>query len=360
MYGSIRTNRISAFLLLIVLCVSAIGLTACGKDGDAKKNAPSEKVQPESNTKELSIVLVTERGGVEKSEISAKFLEGCKRAEENLGVKLAVIVPEEKENYEDALERGIATKPNIVLCGGPALKSALKTVAFRHQDINFACVSDEDLGNNVVGISFREEESGFLAGIIAAAITAHNKGDVVSFMTAADTPATNRLKYGFFAGVKTIGKNMFIVTNCINDWNDRDRAKEVAIAHNALGADIIFMAAGESGKGILKAAEEKKFSVINQGTNATQEQKEYIISSVGKRVDKAVYSLIKAASNGKFPQYNMVFSIADGGIEMNYEASALPPEVEKLLDEYIEKIKQGKIVVPSGWEDYENYVRNLS
>ena len=359
MYGNIRTNKILISLLLIAFCMSVIGFTACGKSEQVKKNAPSEKVQPENKAQELSIVLVTERGGIEKSKISAMFLEGCKKAEENLGVKLTVIVPEEKENYEDALERGIATKPNIVLCGGPALKPALKAVAFKHQDINFACVSDEDLGNNVVGISFREEESGFLAGIIAAAITLHNKGDVVSFMTAADTAATNRLKYGFFAGVKTVDKNMFIVTNCINDWNDQDRAREVALAHHALGADVIFMAAGESGKGILKAAEEKKFSIINQGTNITQEQKNHIVSSVGKRVDKAVYSLIKAAVNGKFPQYNMVFSIADGGIEMNYDDSALPPEVEKLLNDYIEKIKQKKIVVPSDWADYESYERSL-
>ena len=44
---------------------------------------------------------------------------------------------------------------------------------------------------------------------------------------------------------------------------------------------------------------------------------------------------------------------------MNYDDSALPPEVEKMLNDYIEKIKQKKIVVPSDWADYESYERSL-
>ncbi len=353
-------------IVILVLCVALVlclvvgGMFACGNKAEDKKKAPSEKVEAENNALHaLSVVLVTEKGGPQKSRISSMFLAGCKKAEDNLGIQLSVIVPNDKENYEEALIRGIELKPDMILCGGPALKTALKTVAFKNQDMNFACVSDEDLGNNVVGISFREEEGGFLAGALAALMTDLNKGDVVSFITAADSPATKKLEYGFISGAKTVNKQMYVVKNSLNDWNDQDRAREVAFAHHALGADVIFMAAGESGKGIIRAAKEKNIMVINQGTNLEEGQETQVVASIGKRVDKAVYSLIKAAAGGKFPQYNMVFSIADGGIELEYEEGSLPPDVKKQLDDYADKIKNKKIVVPSDWDGYSKYERGL-
>ena len=83
-------------------------------------------------------------------------------------------------------------------------------------------------------------------------------------------------------------------------WNNPGKGKELALAQIAKGADVIFTAAGNSGLGAFDAVEEhgKDASgrathfVIGVDSNQNMVKPGFVLTSMVKRVDNAVYQIV--------------------------------------------------------------------
>ena len=91
-------------------------------------------------------------------------------------------------------------------------------------------------------------------------------------------------------------------------WNNPGRGKELALAQIAKGADVIFTAAGNSGLGAFDAVEEMgrdatgraTHFVIGVDSNQNMVKPGFVLTSMVKRVDNAVYQIVKEVKEEQF------------------------------------------------------------
>jgi basic membrane protein A len=75
-----------------------------------------------------------------------------------------------------------------------------------------------------------------------------------------------------------------------------------------------------------------------------------------KRIDLATYEAAKAVVNGTFEGGVISYGIKEGGVD--YAPSShenVPPEILTYVDEMKAKVIEGTIIVPSTYEEFENF-----
>jgi basic membrane protein A len=122
------------------------------------------------------------------------------------------------------------------------------------------------------------------------------------------------------------------------------------------GADVVYHAAGGSGSGLFEAA--KSYSTANnthvwaigvdsdQYLTAPADQQPYILTSMLKRVDVAVFETIKAYVNGQFKGGYRTFDLKANGV--GYATSGgFVDDIKSQLEDLKQQIIDGTIKVPS-------------
>src|SRR5262249_46463209 len=119
--------------------------------------------------------------------------------------------------------------------------------------------SDDKPFPNVLNLTFAAEQSSYLVGVAAACATKSNK---IGFIGGVDIPLIQTFQAGFVAGVKSIKPDATIDVKYISEppdftgFNDAAKGKSIAAAMYSSGIDVVYHAAGGSGKGLFEAAVE--------------------------------------------------------------------------------------------------------
>ena len=139
-------------------------------------------------------------------------------------------------------------------------------------------------------------------------------------------------------------------------WNNPGKGKELALAQIEKGADVIFTAAGNSGLGAFDAVEQygknpqgeaNKF-VIGVDSNQNAVKPGFVLTSMVKRVDNAVYDVVKEVLGGKFEGGFHVFGLDKDGVAYAMDDNnkpLIPQDVIKKVEEAKSKIVAGEIKV---------------
>jgi basic membrane protein A len=139
-------------------------------------------------------------------------------------------------------------------------------------------------------------------------------------------------------------------------WNNPGRGKELALAQIAKGADVIYTAAGNSGLGAFDAVEERgkdasgraTHFVIGVDSNQNMVKPGFVLTSMVKRVDNAVYQIVKDVKEGRFKAGLHVFGLESNGIGYSvdeYNRDLLSAESIRAAEEARRKIIAGEIKV---------------
>jgi basic membrane protein A len=229
---------------------------------------------------------------------------------------------------------------------------------------------------NVYGMSFKEQEGGFLAGLAAALSTQTNKVAVVNGIA---FPTNVNYQYGFMAGVnyanKHFGTNAEIVElasyagtdvtganvggNYIGSFSDPANGKVVGDALIQEGCDVIFVAAGESGNGVFTAVKESAAEDYVIGCDTDQYDdgangdKNIVLTSTLKLMGKNDKRLLEDILNGVFEGGNFTLgadSDSIGYVKTEGRNQLSADAIEK-IDRAYELLKDGTIVPPSAFND---------
>ena len=121
------------------------------------------------------------------------------------------------------------------------------------------------------------------------------------------------------------------------------------------GADVVYHAAGGSGAGLFQAAMEyseandtKVWAIgvdSDQYLTAGEDVQEYILTSMLKRVDVAVRSIIDAQVAGEFVAGAQVFDLSVDGVGYATSGGNVD-DIADQLDEFKQQIIDGDITVP--------------
>ncbi|WP_407571024.1 BMP family protein [Deinococcus altitudinis] len=347
----------------------------------------------------LKIGLALDSGGKNDRSFNQSAWEGAQRAARDLGVKVNLFEP-----TTDA--KGVTTRgadslaksgASLVIGVGFANKDSIEATAKQFPAAKFAVIDDLPNGENTAGLRFREQEGSFLVGYIAAVSSSTG---VVGFVGGQDVPVIHKFQAGFAAGVKFVCPKCKVLASYTGTtpaaWNDPAKAAKLAAAMQAQGADIIFAAAGGSGTGVvqqvnsvqclkagnlpagLKFSKNPFASLPRSGaykaacqgdTRPTffigvDSNQNYLgdddsnpatlnhgLTSMVKRVDNAVYSVIRDVQKGRpWRTGDQSFGLQNDGVSYaldGYNRALISKELEGNLKKVQNLIVYGTVKVPS-------------
>ncbi|PIS11672.1 MAG: BMP family ABC transporter substrate-binding protein [Bdellovibrio sp. CG10_big_fil_rev_8_21_14_0_10_47_8] len=298
----------------------------------------------------FKVGLVLDKGGKDDKSFNSAAYQGATKAQKELGIEFKYVEAMDSNAIEN-LHRSFARKDFDLIIGiGFAQAEAVRKIAKQFPDKKFAIVDGEVKATNVRSLLFEEHEGSFLVGALAALKTHGNK---VGFIGGMDIPLIRRFEMGYKAGAEKINPKEKLISNFIgvtgDAWNNPAKAKELALAQYNAGVDVIFVAAGASGSGVFDAAEEKKKFAIGVDSNQNWIKPGFILTSMLKRVDIAVYDTIKESKENHFRSGVFRFGLKDEGIDYavdQYNEKLITPEMKNKVEALKSQIIKGQIQVP--------------
>ena len=257
-------------------------------------------------------------------------------------------------------ERGYDLIIGVGFAQGPIMQS----VANDYPKLQFAIIDGvifEADGKtpkaNVASLVFKEHEGSYLVGMIAAMTS---KTGTLGFIGGMDIGLIHRFEGGFEEGAKAANPNIQVIQNYVGvtdaAWNNPGKGKEIALAQINKGADVIFTAAGNSGLGAFDAVEQSgkengraTHFVIGVDSNQNMVKPGFVLTSMVKRVDNAVYNIIGDVVAHKFQGGFHEFGLETDGVGYVMDSnnqSLLSPEIIRAAEEAKKKIiaKQIKVI----------------
>ena len=327
-------------------------LTSCGTSTEAVADQGKIKVG-----------IVFDIGGKNDRSFNAAAWDGVKRANQDLDIVLRDVEPGNPTSIEPAMRAFAEKNFDLIIGVGFAQGPIMERVAKDYPNIKFAIVDGVILDKdgkplpNVASLVFREHEGSYLVGMIAAE---KSKSGVIGFIGGMDIPLIHRFETGYEEGAKSVNPNIRVVDNYVgvtdSAWNNPGKGKELALNQIDQGADVIFTAAGNSGLGAFDAVEQygrnssgeaNKF-VIGVDSNQNGQRPGFVLTSMVKRVDNAVYDVVKEVKEGKFQGGFHAFGLDKDGVAYamdEHNKSLIPPDVINKVEDAKKKIVAGEIKV---------------
>ena len=323
-------NRSLALLGVLVLLVAA----GCGGGG---KKSSAGTTTTGSTAKKIKIGLVTDIGGLNDRGFNHLSYVGLLRAQGELGIEQRVYQAKSTQEYVPNLSTFARDGYDLTIGVGFTEADAIDTVATNYPNSKFAIVDvdqteEQHKPANLLGLLFKEQETGYLVGYLAGLEEKRKPGkDVIGSVGGQKQPPVDRFIAGYQAGAKAADPRITTLNSYSEDFSDLAKCKQIALNQIGQGAGVIFQVAGGCGLGALDAAKEK--GVWGIGVDADQSfLGPYILTSAVKRVDTAVFDAIKLVVDGKFKGGNVVFGLKDNGVAIGKISPKVPKsEVAKVM-----------------------------
>jgi basic membrane protein A and related proteins len=320
-------KRSAALLGVLVLLIAA----GCGGDG---KKSSAETTSGGSNMK---VGLVTDIGGLNDRGFNHLSYLGLVRAQRELGIEQRVYQAKSTQDYVPNLSTFARNGNDLTIGVGFTEATAMDTVATNFPKSNFAIVDVDQTEEphkppNLLGLLFKEQETGYLVGYLAGLEEKRQPGkDVIGSVGGQKQPPVDRFIAGYQAGAKAADPGITVLNNYSEDFADQAKCKQIALNQIEQGAGAVFQVAGGCGLGALDAAKEK--GVWGIGVDADQSfLGPHILTSAVKRVDTAVFDAIKLVVDGKFRGGNITFGLKDNGVGIGKISAKVPKsEVAKVM-----------------------------
>ena len=348
--------KLKFLIVAIVLSCLGVGGLACNRNDAA-----------EDKTK-IRVGIVFDIGGKDDRSFNAsawsgvvcaeagKWSDGTSCGKPALNIVARDIEPGNPTSIEPAMRAFAERGYDLIIGVGFAQTPIMELVAKDYPNIRFAIVDGVSSLPNVASLVFKEHEGSYLVGMLAARAS---KTGTLGFIGGMDIPLIHRFELGYEEGARAVNPNIRVIQNYVGvtdaAWNNPGKGKELALAQIGKGADVIFTAAGNSGLGAFDAVEQagKKDGrathfVIGVDANQNMVKPGFVLTSMVKRVDNAVYDIVKDLVNGQFKAGFHVYGLDKDGVGYamdEHNKDLISPEVLAEVDAARKRIIAGEIKV---------------
>lgn len=269
-----------------------------------------------------------------------------------------------QSNWETTLYRVSQQDYDLIIAATTQMREPLQRVSKSYPDKDYIIFDSEiedgkaDEYENVHSILFRQNEGGFLAGVLAAKMANGSSGmdfpvrgtGIAGFIGGMRNNIIYDFAVGYAKGIEYVNQeandDTSLMTSFVGNFSDSTQAKALANVQYANDADVIFVAASQAGLGVIDAAETSNRYVIGVDSDqyayykdSNPSRAELIITSVLKEVGNVIYDSVEAYINNELEFATLVtYGLAEGIIDIadneNYQEKV--PEALRL---YIENLK---------------------
>ena len=369
-------RRLRGTSLVAGLMLAALIVSACSSSSNSSTSSSSSSGSSGGGKK---VGLVFDIGGRGDKSFNDSAAQGLDKAKADFGLDTKDLSPAQGgQNRQELLQLLTTQGYPLVFAIGFAFADGVSAVSAANPNTKYAIVDDASMvcdssassaastgpnpcRQNVASLTFAEEQGSYLVGAAAAL---KSKANHIGFVGGVDTPLIKKFEAGYVAGAKKINTNIKIDVKYLTEPPDfggfSDPAKGNAAATGMYdgGADIVYHAAGGSGTGVFQAARDYSSKTGTHvwaiGVDSDQylsvgdaSLQPFILTSMEKHVNVAVYETIKDYVNGKLTTgSDRVFDLKNDGV--GYATSGgYVDDIKSQLDDLKQQIIDGKITVPT-------------
>ena len=343
--------KVSRWIALagVAVLVASVAATAAFAGG-------SKQTRPQAG---FTAALISDIAGFNDNGFNKNQLKGLKEGAAKVGGKAISEVSHNTSDYAPNFNSAIRQGANLVVAAGFLLANTEATYAKKFPNVKFAITdypveaapfADKKghvLFKNVVGITYAANESGCLAGVLAAKMAKKMGGNTIGAVGGIKIPPVDIWIAGYrFCANKAVPGTKTLIQYS-NDFSAADKCQTVGENEIGQGAKVLFQVAGGCGLGALKAADDAKIWGIGVDSDEYNDAKR-VLTSATKKTDVGVYNTVIAAANGTFPGgTDLVFNLKNHGVGLGRINPVVPAAWIKLVNQYRAKIVAGTLKVPT-------------
>jgi basic membrane protein A len=330
----------------------AVMLTLVGSA--AGQDAPAVKpVQPK-------VALVFDLGGRGDNGFNDAAYSGMEKAVTDLGVQAVYIERKRNLDLDHALKQAATSDAGMIIGVGFAFSDKLQDLARTYPGKKFVSIDYSTrpdasgrpaaLPPNLAGVQFREEEGSFLVGALAAL---KSKSGSIGFIGGMDSPLIRKFEAGYRAGAFMVRPDIRVTTKFAGitskAFNDPQAGYRFAREMYGNGADIIYHAAGATGAGLFRAAEELNRLAIGVDRDQYDMAPGHVLTSMTKHSDVAVYDSVAAFVGGRFAGGVTSLGLKENGVGFvldRQNSRLIPAEIRDRVLALQTKIIAGDLLIP--------------
>ena len=344
--------------LLTILITLSLVVVGC--------SSKSKNDNKADNSKGYKIGIVTGEGGAKDKSFNQANVEAIQAWTKANGAKEPVVLETKTQSDITSNLQNAAKVSDIISLAGFEFEKEIPKVAEQYKDKKFMFVDTFVDAPNIASLIFKEQEAGYLAGFAAAL---QSKTGKVGFIGGTKTPPVERFGIGFVHGAKAAKSDIKVMYNYSGTFSDTNKGKTLAATMYDSGADVIFVAAGNTGNGVISEAKERgiidmsksgeiKHWVVGVDKDQYEEgifkgkdkdgkeyQKSAILTSAVKNIEVAVTKILNEIKEGKFTKGEHIFGIKENGVGIPKENPNLSEEAKTKIAKAIEELKSGKVEV---------------
>lgn len=336
--------------LLLAISMMAVVVTGCGS---TESNKGGEVA------KDSSVMMVADVGGVNDQSYNQGAWEGIQAFEKETGTKVAFIETIQMSDLATNFDKAVDGEYDLIWGIGFNTANPLNDSAKMNPELTYAIV-DHDFGgeilDNVTSAMFNVEEASYVVGYIAGLTTETNK---VAYIGGMRSPVMDLFEYGFKAGVdhaaKELGKEIKVEVQIAESFSDAAKGKAIAASLYNDGSDIIFVAAGATGSGVIEQAIEENKWVIGVDRDQSYLAPKNVLTSALKNVGIVTEDISKRIIDGEGLGGQVIkYGLDNGGVGIPEDNPNMDPKVYEKALEIQDLIIKGEIDPPYSEDTYKN------
>ena len=276
---------------------------------------------------------------------------GAEQAKDKVGISCVEHKITAGQDYVVAFRKIIKDGATHIIAVGFQNIVPVLTIAAEYPEVKFTVIDGiiPPIYPNVQSLSFKDHEGAFLVGIIAANIAGNNH---IGFIGGMDVPIINNFALGYYQGAKYANPNIVMEKDVVGTdpsaWSSPERAKILAKKQFNDGVNVIFAAAGGSSIGVLEAAEEMGHYAIGVDSNQNSLFPKTVVTSMIKRVDKAVYETLISSFSGKWKAGIKYLGLKEGALDYAVDINnkdVITLDIVEKVEDARDKIVRGLLMV---------------
>lgn len=304
------------------------------------------------------LALITDLGTIDDKSFNQGSWDGLKDYAVKHKISYKYYQPTEKSTvaYLAAIELAVKGGAKLVVTPGFLFEEAVFLAQKSHPNTRFVLVDsiprkdgESFIAKNTVGITYAEQEAGFLAGYAAVKDGMTKLG----FMGGMAVPAVIRYGHGFVQGAEYAAQELGIKSVSIRyhytgGFDANPEVQTLAASWYRSGTEVIFGCGGAVGNSVMAAAEATKTGKVI-GVDIDQSvESPTVITSAMKNLGSSVYKLIEQHYAGKFPGGgHIIFNAANGGVKLPMKTSKFKTFSQTDYDKIYAKLVSGGIKINS-------------
>ncbi|MBS1880130.1 MAG: BMP family protein [Actinobacteria bacterium] len=333
----------------LLVCALALVVAGCGSSSSSSTTAAggestsAEKEEAsggggeaggggENAEAKIAIVLTNP----ENSSFGQTAVNAAKQIESELGNEVTVqggLTPaNEQQTFEGYASRGTG----LLIIDGAEMQQAAEAVAPKFPKTDFVVINGNAEGSpNLSSATYKWEEVGFLAGVVAGKATEANK---VGQISSIEIPPIEGIYDGFVQGVKAANPKATTTNSYSGSNTEPGKAQAVTSVQASQGVDTVFTVATGADPGVFSAAKDKGLKVIGYGIDESNLGESVILTSTLVDYEGTMFEMAKKYVNGELEPTVYTYGFEDEAFSLapvTNVAKSTAAEIEKIAAEAI-------------------------